>query len=344
MSLCYKAYYVLTYILHYCAPLLLYVRSLKNKEDKARKNEKLGLYHKTYLQQKTKTLHVHGASIGEVLSALPVIHNFLAENKNIRVIVTSGTVTSAQILEKKLPKEAAHLFFPLDTPQAVKRFLEHVKPDVSIMIDSEIWPNFLRIAQQSGIRIYALNMRLSTRTQARWRRAPLFFREILDNYTAFFVHDRSTSAFIKEFSTKPIQLIPNIKWTQTPEAVSEDELKIFKQNIGDRKVILLLSTHDGEEKGLIDAFEKHDLKDVFYIIVPRHPNRAPEIISDLKNYKIKQRSKRHYPDNANEVYLADTVGEVALWASLADICIMGKSFASHRGGHNPIEPALYGAV
>jgi 3-deoxy-D-manno-octulosonic-acid transferase len=341
-------YIFITKIFHKIAPLVLWYRLLKGKEDKNRFREKLGIYDYASKRPNGFVIRIHGASVGETLSSLPLIENILEYHQDITIMVTSNTLTSAHLMRDKLPARCFHLFAPIDTPQAVEKFYHSYRPNLELILDSEIWPNSLIYAHKNHIPILGINTRLSDKSMAYWQKKPVFFKKTLSAYQHFFVQNEKIAYFLSRYFKGQITICDNLKWAATPTILDKDALLSLREQCHNRFVFCLLSTHDPEEKDITKAL----LSQGFFndpsnllIIVPRHPHRKQGIISDLKSVFdvcIKARSEVKNIDTQTQIYLCDTLGEIMLWSHLADFIFMGNSFSTHGGGHNPIEPAHIG--
>lgn len=334
-------YIFLSRIFYFIAPIFITIRKLRGKEHHLRYKEKLGHYQNENPYSHDFTIHIHGASLGETLSSFPVIHKLHALYPEIKFIITSGTKASGLVMEKKLPDYAVHYFAPLDTPKIVERFLDHIKPNLTIIIDSEIWPNFLLKAQERGLPVFALNMRFSERSRKRWMLFKSDFQKIMCAYKGFFVQNDITAHFIRQVSNKTMRICSNLKWAQQAEQCSPTILSSYQSLCRDKPIILLASTHDDEEVQLSTALKNHNLN-AKIIIMPRHPERGKEIQQALEIHNIISDLRSENADlESDNIYIADTLGEMSLWASLSDIIIMGKTFDEIGGGHNIIESAIY---
>jgi 3-deoxy-D-manno-octulosonic-acid transferase len=341
-------YYYITKFFHHIAPILFYYRLHKGKEDKDRLSEKFGLYHHAIKRPYGFVVRIHGASVGETLSALPLIDRLLEYHPDIHIMVTSNTLTSAKVMKNKLPNRCFHIYAPLDTPQAVQKFYAFYKPDLEIILDSEIFPNALAFAHNNKIPVFGVNTRLSDKSMTKWQKIPQFFTKILSAYQQFFVQNEKIAAFLQTYFTGKITVCDNLKWGFKAPTISHSLLLPLKNNCQNRFVLCLLSTHNPEEIEIVTALEKQGFfydKNNLLIIVPRHPNRKQDIINDLKiitNATLGVRSQTLTIDDSTQIYLCDTLGEIMLWASVADFIFMGHSFSTQGGGHNPIEPACIG--
>lgn len=344
-SVCFlKFYQFIMQMIHYVLPFLLWIRLLKGKEDKERYWQKLGYYPKNKpWKDDCFLVHIHGASVGETVSALPVVRRLLDYHSNIEVVVTSGTKTSGDIMRKRLPKRSHHFYACYDTPQSVKKFFDYFNPNMSFIIDSEIWPLHILEAQKRQIPLFALNMRLSEKSQKFWLKHKEAFALILKSYHGFFVQNDMTAAFIRKFaSSQKIRICPNLKWAFSETSPSLHQYDSIKNHLNERMIITFLSTHENEEKLLVKSLKAlQKEKDFLIVIVPRHPERYKEILKDISSFFTKNeigiRTNGDDPELHHKIYLADTIGEVPLWGKLSNLVIMGKSFIPPGGGHNPIE-------
>ncbi len=336
-----KLYAGLMRLLHGAAPGLLQGRVRKGKEDAARWRERLG---------ETRTARpgggvvwFHGVSVGESLSALPVIERLVAERPDLNVVITTATTTSAEILAKRLPAGVVHQFAPIDTPQAAKAFLDHWRPALAVFIESDIWPNLLSGLQARNVPYVLLSARITEKTYNGWQAWKGAMRQVLGGYSLVMAQDRDSEQRLKNMgvSTAPMA---NLKTVGAALNVDEDALAALDAIVGERRVILAASTHYGEDALIAHALEPYIRDGDLLILAPRHPLKAGDIRIDIEalGLHVAQRSLKEPLAATTQVYLADTLGELGLFFSLADLVIMGGSFQSGIGGHNPLEPARLG--
>lgn len=332
-------------LFHHKALLWLEKRVAKGKEDPLRFKEKLGIYKKEFPFKGKNIIHLHGASVGEVRSLLPIIEFIHKKNPDYYFVITSSTKTSADMLKNILPDYVYHIYFPIDTPQAVKKFLAYVQPKKIIITESEIWPNFLHFSHKNKIPIYALNMILSQRSLDRWQWGLCFIKKILSYYSMFLVQNEATALFIKQHSNKKTYIMDNIKYAAKKETYNQQEFNYFQNKFQDKKIILLLSTHDDEEKQFINLFKPitKQRPDLQLIIIPRHPYRMSDIEKSVDSpiYKYSKVNTESQESHYGNIFFVDVIGKVSLFCALSDVTIIGNSFNNKGGGHNPIEPALY---
>lgn len=327
--------------MHGFAPGLLKKRATQGKEDVARLNERLG--RTDYVRPEGPVVWFHGVSVGESLSALPLIETVRRERPDITVLVTTGTTTSAEILAKRLPAGAIHQYAPVDTPQAVTAFLDHWRPSLAVFIESDIWPTLLRTLAERSIAHVLLSARITAKTFRGWTMFSASIKRLLGGYALVMAQDAASEERLRAIGVVP-GARANLKTLGAPLPVSEASLAAMQSILGTRRVILAASTHYGEDSIIAKTLEGRVRDGDLLILVPRHPIKAGEIRLDLEalGLHVAQRSLKDPLTEATHVYLADTLGELGLFFSLAHIVIMGGSLLSGIGGHNPLEAARLG--
>jgi 3-deoxy-D-manno-octulosonic-acid transferase len=310
------------------------------KEDTERYTEKFGIASKP--RPDKKVIWFHAASVGELNSILPLINDLIPKHKTTSFLVTTGTVTSAKIIEKAKLERTIHQFVPVDTPQAVEAFLKHWKPDLAIFVESEIWPNLL-VQTSKKTDVLLLNARLSDNSFRMWRRATKLAKFLLAKFTLILPSTKSDMEKISYFvSPKKLKHIGNLKYAAPKPYCNEVELKKLQKAIGKRPIWLASSTHKGEEEEIIKThlalLKEH--RNLLTIILPRHPNRGLEILDLCSSYKASAvlRSTEKPITEKTGIYIADSIGEIGIFYTLANIVFVGGSLINH-GGQNILEPA-----
>jgi 3-deoxy-D-manno-octulosonic-acid transferase len=288
---------------------------------------------------------VHGASVGELVAAIPLIERLRARALN--VLVTTGTVTSAALAEKRLPPGVIHQFVPLDTPAFVAKFLDHWRPDLALFVESDLWPNTIVAGAQRGIPLIVVNGRLSARSFERWRYLPGTIEALLKRLDLCLVRTTADAERFGTLGAPHITTTGNLKLDVPPLPVDEAKLARLSPALAGRPVIAAASTHLGEEAAVIDTQRrlKASFRGLLTILVPRHPERGIGIASAIAAAGLTSalRSRDQLPHAGTDIYIADTVGELGLIYRVAPIVFMGGSLIPH-GGQNPIEPAKFGAA
>ncbi len=317
-------------------PLLLRQRASRGKEDAARMKERLGFAGRP--RPEGPLIWIHGASVGETMSALALVDALTGTG--VHVLVTSGTVTAAHIMAGRLPQGAIHQFAPVDTPPAIARFLEHWKPQIGLFVDSELWPNMILSARERGIRLALINARMSERSFAGWQHAPKSASALLNAFDACLAQDDEIANRLRALGAQDVQVSGNLKADAPPLPADPTELQALRSAVGARPVLLAASTHPGEDETVLPAHDK--LRAAFpallTILVPRHPRRGQEIEMLCGTRKCARRSTGGTIAADTAVYIADTIGELGLFYRLAPFAFMGGSLIPH-GGQNPLEPA-----
>ncbi len=315
------------------------------KEDPARINERKGKSGRERPQG--QLVWIHGASVGESLSVIPLVARLRADHPDLRFLVTTGTVTSARLMEERLPDGAFHQFIPLDHPDYVANFLAHWRPDAAIFVESEFWPNLILRAREAVSFMALVNGRVSPSSFEDWKRQPNAIKYILSSFDLMIAQDRQNAARLSELAGKQIQSLGNLKYAAPALPGDEAETAAIGEQIGHRRCWLTASTHPGEEETIIAAavLLKADYPDLLTIITPRHPSRGAEIaaLAEDRMLKAARRSANELITSQTDVYVADTLGELGLFYRLCDISFVGGSL-TEKGGHNPLEPARLGAA
>jgi 3-deoxy-D-manno-octulosonic-acid transferase len=330
-----KAWRLATELATPFAPLLLRQRATRGKEDWTRLKERLGMAGVT--RPAGKLVWLHGASVGESLSALPLIETLLDQ---ARVLVTSGTVTSAAMMVQRLPQGALHQFVPLDTPRTVARFLDHWKPDAGLFIESDLWPNLILGACQRGTKLALVNARISARSASRWGLAQKSMARLLSAFDMVLAQDEEIAGRFRNLGAHNVRVVGSLKADAPPLPVEQEALAVMRQAVGDRPVLLAAQTHPGEDETVLPAHDilRAQFPDLLTILVPRHVERGADLEMLCGSRSWQRRSKGGQVSTETAIYIADTMGELGLFYRLARFCFLGGTLVP-VGGHNPLEPA-----
>ncbi|MGA8614675.1 MAG: 3-deoxy-D-manno-octulosonic acid transferase [Xanthobacteraceae bacterium] len=288
---------------------------------------------------------VHGASVGEMLAVAPLIERIKA--RDISVLVTTGTVTSAALADQRLPAGVLHQFVPLDAPKFVNRFLDHWHPDMALFVESDLWPNLILTSSERKIPLIVVNGRVSERSFGRWRLASGTIAALLDRFDLCLAQSPDNAQRFSRLGAHRVTSTGNLKLDVPAPPADVPTLNRFRALIGLRDVVAAASTHPGEEAAVITAHRRLRAKipTLLTVIAPRHPARGESIaeIGKVAGLSIALRSRGELPKRDVDVYIADTVGELGLVYRIAPIVFMGGSLATH-GGQNPIEAIRLGAA
>lgn len=324
---------------------LLRRRLRQGKEDPSRLDERRGIASRP--RPDGPVIWLHAASVGESQSALALVDRLTEDYPDVSVLVTTGTVTSAQLMETRLPNRSFHQFAPMDCPGWVDRFFEHWRPDAALWMESELWPNLLTAVRRRGIPAALINGRLSPRSFARWRRAPGFARTLLGCFDLILAQSDEQAGWFRTLGPASVECVGNLKFSALPLMADDADLSALRAAVADRTVWLAASTHEGEEAIAADVHETLHAAhpSLLTLIAPRHPARADEIVTLLhdRGLRVARRSHGKLPATDDDIYLADTMGELGLFYRLAPVAMIGGSFGD-VGGHNLMEPAQLGCA
>lgn len=321
--------------------LYLTMRAKRGKEIWDRLSERRGVA--TVARQPGRLGWIHAASVGESVSILPLAGHLLSQGYADRLLVTTGTVTSAALMDLRLPENAHHQFAPLDVPRYVQAFLNYWRPEFALFAESEIWPNLLQGLSRQAIPHALLNGRMSTTSFNRWQRYPNVAHATLQSWSVCLAQTREFATRYAALGVPTVAHTGNLKFDSPPLPADPDILDSLRIAINGRPVWLAASTHAGEEEIIAQAHYtlRERCPELLTIIVPRHPERAPDIISMLEDRWLTtaRRSIGGKISAKVDVYVADTIGELGLFFRLVEISLIGGSLALSGGGHNPVEPA-----
>lgn len=327
------------------ARALLKRRLAAGKEDADRIGERLGEASRPRPQG--PLIWIHGASVGESLSVLPLVERLTARDKNLSALVTTGTVTSAKLMAERLPARALHQFAPVDHPGFVKRFLDHWRPEAALFVESEFWPNLLIGARAKTGFMALVNGRVSPRSFANWEARPRTIHYLLSQFDVLIAQDRENADRLAALSDRAAPTFGNLKNAAAPLPADSMALAALTREIGSRPVLLATSTHQGEEEAVIAAAKilLADLSDMLVIVAPRHPARGPEVADKAvaAGLKTARRASGAPISAGTALYVADTLGELGVFYRVASTAFIGGSLVD-KGGHNPLEPARLGAA
>lgn len=325
------------------APVMLAVRTLNGKEDRERRGERLG--RPTRPRPPGKVVWLHGASVGEGLSLLPLMQAIRMARPDQTLLVTSGTRTSAELLASRLPAGSIHQYAPLDTPSAAGNFVDHWRPDFVVFAESELWPNLLLRAKAEGAALALVSARMSRASSIRWRRAPKSARGLLGAFDLILARDEEQADRLRALGGR-VEALADFKFGGEPLPADERELARLRARLADRPVIVAASTHADEEGSILQAWRAADRsagRKSLLVIVPRHPHRGAEIGRLAKDVGLSVGLRSEGADlSALDVHIADTIGELGLFFRLAALAFVGGSLVPGAGGHNPLEPARLG--
>jgi 3-deoxy-D-manno-octulosonic-acid transferase len=326
------------------AAALLAWRRRRGKEDPQRIVERRGVATRSR-PEGVPLAWLHGASVGETLGLIPIVERLT--QRGLAVLVTSGTRTSAELLDRRLPAGAAHQFVPLDVPRYIRRFLDHWRPDLVLLAESDIWPSTVTELARRKIPLVLVNGRMSERSFRRWQRAPNVIGILLQRFALCLAQTEADGERLARLGAPAVEIAGNLKFDAPAPPADPHLLAQLSGLVAGRPVFVAASTHPGEDELVLAAAKaaRARFPKLLTVVAPRHPRRGPGIV-DLAagaGMSATLRSAGALPDPQTDVYVADTMGELGLFYRLASLVFVGGSLVP-RGGQNPIEPAKLGAA
>jgi 3-deoxy-D-manno-octulosonic-acid transferase len=325
------------------APALIRQRVRRGKEDPERISERRGLTRD--VRPKGPLVWIHGASVGEVLAAAALIERL--RELNLRILITSGTVTSAAIVARRFPPDVIHQYVPYDSPRFVTRFLDHWRPSLALFIESDLWPNLILASAARRLPMVLINGRMSQRSFPRWRRVSNTISALLGRFDVCLAQSQLDADRFSALGSRNVVTTGNLKLDVPAPPADPAKLERLMAMTRGRPIVVAASTHPGEEEILA---ETHKTLAGFFpglltVIVPRHADRGEAVARTVEALGLHAslRSREELPTAATDIYVADTMGELGLFYRLAPIVFMGGSLIEH-GGQNPIEAVKLGAA
>ena len=344
----YYWYKFITFFFYLFAPVYLYFRKIRKKEDSIRYKEKLA---KINIERGEGFLiWFHVASVGEAMSILPLINVCIKEKKINRILITSITLSSGKILEKRFNNNPKinHQFLPLDIISLINKFLDHWKPNLSIFIDSEIWPNLILKINEKKIPLLLVNARITKKSFDRWKLVIGFAKKIFGKFDLCIASNNESENFLKILGSKNIKNYGNLKFSN----IKSDKKKLdfnFLNKIKNRKVWCAASTHPSEEIICAEAHLKikKNYNNILTIIIPRHIDRVKAIKEELSKFNINVLlvTELNNFDDKTDILLVNSYGEALKFYDISKYVFLGKSLVQSLikdSGQNPIEPARLG--
>jgi 3-deoxy-D-manno-octulosonic-acid transferase len=319
--------------------IYLLKRKRAGKEDSARFKERFG--YASLQRPNGQLVWIHAASVGEALSVIPLINKLAGLNNDINFLLTTGTTSSAKMVENRLAKNAFHQYVPIDTIGAVNRFLAHWQPNLALWVESEFWPNLVTKGAKS-CPVILINARISDSSYVKWQRYSSLGKQILGCFSLCLAQSKQDADRLVVLGAANVKYEGNIKYDSPPLPFDLLAMDNMVKMIGKRTIWMAASTHPWEEKIIAQIHKnlKNQHPDLLTIIAPRHPKRAEEILNDIAplGLNIAMRSKDEAITKDTDIYLADTLGELGLFYRLSPVVFIGGSLVP-RGGQNPLEAA-----
>ena len=322
-------------------PYLSY-RAAKGKEDRVRRLERFGFA--SAERPAGPLVWFHAASVGETSAVIPLIREM--RRRDIWVVLTTGTTTSAHLAATRLGTDVIHQYVPLDLKPAIDRFLDYWQPDVAIIAESEIWPTTILGLGDRHIPQILVNARMSDRSFASWSKRPSIAEALFENLALVIAQSEADAERFRDLGALPVMTSGNLKVDTDVPPHDPAVLEAYQQQLGARKTWAAISTFEGEEMA---AAQVHQLlkerMGQLTIVVPRHPERSDQLQAQFKEKGLKvARRTRNDPLTPDvDILLGDTIGEMGLYLRLTEVAFVGRSLFA-EGGQNPLEPAMLGCA
>lgn len=338
-------YSAATWALEPLAKPVLQARTRKGKERADRVAERWG--RATIQRPPGALVWMHAASVGESRLLLDLFEPICARRADISAVLTTQTLTSADMIAERKPLGVVHQMAPIDAPRAVDRFLQHWRPNAAVFAEGEIWPNLLLALNRRQIPAALVNARMTARSLASWRRWSGAARQLFGTFAFIGAADQATAQGLASIRGRAVDVVGNLKRASRVAPPDQAAVKAWRTAIGDRPVLLAASTHPGEDEFALAAFTavRAQSSNALLVIAPRHPVRGPDIAKLAKQAGFTTQLRTEdasTPGPAVDVLVADTMGELIFWYAASDAIYLGGATAADVGGHNPIEPAQLG--
>ena len=322
--------------------LTLLIRGWLGKEDPTRVKERRG---ETQIARPSgKLLWLHASSVGESIAALVLIEKLIKMNPSMTILLTTGTLTSAKLLTTRLPERVIHQFAPLDRPAWVQTFLNHWRPGLVLIMESEFWPTQIQQIKNRNIPIIVVNARLSKRSYARWQWTLEISRSLFGSLDLVIATNPEQAQRFINLGAPYVEVGGNLKRSAAKLSLNKKLVAEISKQVGARKLWLAASTHEGEDLTVIRTQKllQAQFPDLLTIIVPRHPKRGSSIqrLGEANGLSVSRRALNEEITLETNLYVADTLGEMSIFFDVAPYVFVAGSLVP-VGGHNPIEPAHF---
>ena len=291
---------------------------------------------------------IHAVSVGEVHASKPVVQYLLKSNPQYQLLVTTTTPTGAESVAREFGDNIQHLYFPYDLPGVVQRFISRIKPQLLLIMETELWPNLFQACKSNDIAIMLINARMSERSAQGYARLAKLTRSTLSNIIKIAAQTLADAERLIKLGAQAenITVTGNLKFDiKQPQSLLEQAQSLRRSLSVNRPVWIAASTHEGEEEQILDAYAEVLVadKDCLLIIAPRHPERVDSVyeLCKKRSYQIIRHSLNEECHARIQIYLLDTLGELPLFYAASDIAFVGGSLVP-RGGQNVLEPASLG--
>lgn len=335
-------------VLYLLSPYLLgrlVVRGFRNRQYWYRWRERLGFIDRIDCG---KLIWVHAVSVGEVNAAIPLIEGIRRRSPHAVILVTTMTPTGSDRVRQLVDEKIQHCYSPYDFPGAVRRFWQRSRPDLVVIMETEIWPNMLHVASRSATPVFFSNVRMSEISMRGYLRLHALTTACLKSVSGFAVQTEADAERMRRLGARTdcVHVTGSIKFELTVPQDLERKSAELRKTLGEKRFVWVAgSTRQGEEEQLLEVFDclrqKHE--NLLLIIAPRHPERFQPVFQKCEKagFKCQRRSERQRVAAETEIYIADTMGELLHFYAAADLAFVGGSLVA-TGGHNLLEACVVG--
>jgi 3-deoxy-D-manno-octulosonic-acid transferase len=343
--------YLYSALLYFLFPLVLLrmlFRSWRAPEYRRRLAQRFGFF-APGIESAGPVIWLHAVSVGEVMAAVPLLHSLLADDAKYTIVVTTTTPTGSQRVRALFGERVFHVYAPWDLPGSVRRFLRQTRPQLLLLMETELWPNMLRQSQKEGCKVILCNARMSQRSAQGYQRVAKLTHSMLTSIDAVACASEADADRFLSLGVSPQRLLVtgNLKFDLTLTDSMRTQAMQHRERFGAqrRPVLLAASTHAGEEQYILDAFRwlRDRGSNCLLLLVPRHPERCAEVatLCEGQGWNLQRHSAGNSVRMDNDIVLVDTVGDLTTLYGAATVAFIGGSFVQ-RGGHNPLEAAVWG--
>lgn len=341
-------YSLLIYLLQPFILLFTLFRSRKAPAYRQRLNERYAFYSAKYRKPQPNGVLIHAASVGEVMAARPLVNALLNDYPHLAITLTTVTPTGSERVKSAFGDKVTHIYLPYDTPTAMKRFFDFVQPKLCLVMETELWANFIHQAATRNIPFIVANARLSARSARRYGKVKKLLRQMLSQITHIAAQDSiSASRYLSlDYDKSHLTVMGNLKYDLSLSAVLQQQITQLRQTWlpHKRPVWIVASTHQGEDEIVLEAHRTllQRYPDLLLLLVPRHPERFQAVYELIEKSGLSavRRSAQQVPSNETQVALIDSMGELMLMYGISDLAFVGGSLLP-IGGHNPLEPLAF---
>jgi 3-deoxy-D-manno-octulosonic-acid transferase len=326
--------------------LRLFWLGFRNPDYRRRWKERFGFPDK--ITSHDKIIWVHAVSVGEVQASRPLVNGLLEEYSDCKILITTMTPTGADSVKQYFGEEVRHLYLPYDLPASVKQFISAIDPSILIVMETELWPNLFHYCHENNIPVVVVNARMSEKSARGYRRLSSLTRSTLQNISLIVAQGQRDAKRLIALGadSDKVSVTGNLKFDiYFPHSVTEQAQALRRYLSVNRPVWIAASTHEGEEKIILDAFDKilNKQSQCLLVIVPRHPERSAGVrdLCTRRNLNVLCKSDNRECDESIRVFILDSLGELPMYYAAADVAFVGGSF-TEIGGHNMLEPASLG--